>query len=97
MTIKSQLRKEIKENYNINIDDYCPKNDEDAWLLYPEFNFVYNKMFICKFQDLIYAPMPILPDKYPVIIKPIINLMGMGINSIKVDNDDEFQNHYNKL
>ena len=46
MTIKSQLRDEIKELYNINIDDYCPKNDEDAWLLYPEYNFIYNKMYI---------------------------------------------------
>ena len=30
-----------------------------------------------------------------VIIKPIINLLGMGINSIKVDNDEEFMKYYN--
>ena len=78
MTIKSQLKTEIKNKFNINIDDYCPKNDEDAWLLYPNYNFIYNKIFICQIQNLSYAPMPILPNKYPVVIKPIINLMGMG-------------------
>ena len=95
MTIKLELREEIREKYNLNIDDYYPKNDEDAWLMYPKLNFVYNKMFICEFQNLAYAPMPILPDKYPVIIKPIINLLGMGINSIKVNNDEEFMKYYN--
>lgn len=95
MTIKTQLREEIKEKYSLNIDDYCPKNDEEAWLMYPKLNYVYNKMFICEFQNLAYAPMPILPNKYPVIIKPIINLMGMGINSVKVNSDKEFMKYYN--
>lgn len=95
MTIKSQLKTEIKNKFNINIDDYCPKNDEDAWLLYPNYNFIYNKIFICQIQNLSYAPMPILPNKYPVVIKPIINLMGMGINAIKINNAEEFLVHYN--
>ena len=67
MTIKNQLKKEIKTKFNINIDDFCPKNDLDAWLKYPNYNFLYNKMFICKIQDIVHAPMPILPNKFPVV------------------------------
>ena len=95
MTIKNELRKEIMNDFNINIDDYCPKNDLEAWIMYPNFNFLYNKLFICKIQNIQHAPMPILPNKYPIIIKPIINLMGMGINSIKINSKTEFLNHYN--
>ena len=46
MTVKNKLKKEIKKDLNINIDDYYPKNDIDAWNIYPKYNFLYNKMFI---------------------------------------------------
>ena len=52
-------------------------------------------MFICKFQNIDYDPMPIYPKKYPIVIKPIINLMGMGLNAIKINNDNEFEKHIN--
>jgi hypothetical protein len=93
MTIKSELRQEILENYNLDINDFIPKDDADAWIMYPKYNFLYNKMFICKFQDIKFDPMPIYPNKYPVVIKPIINLMGMGLNAIKINNDKEFLKH----
>ena len=50
----------------------------------------------CEFQGIEHAPMPIEPSTYPVIIKPIINLYGMGLNIIKVNNQEEFyDNWYN--
>ena len=93
MTIKSELREEILQNYNIDINDLIPKNDLEAWMMYPEYNFLYNKMFICKFQNIKHYPMPIYPNTYPVVIKPIINLMGMGLNAIKINSEIEFESH----
>ncbi len=73
-----------------------PINDMDAWQKYPKHRWIYNKAMICQYQGISYAPMPIEPKKYPVIIKPIINLYGMGLNIIKVNNKDEFyDNWYN--
>lgn len=95
MTIKNQLKREIKKDFNIDIDDYCPKNDLDAWNRYPDYNFLYNKMFICKLQNIKHAPMPIFPEKFPVVIKPIINLMGMGLNSVKIKNKKQFLKYFN--
>jgi len=95
MTIKSELRIEILNNYKKDINDIIPNNDLEAWEMYPEYNFIYNKMFICKFQNIKHYPMPIYPNKYPIVIKPIINLMGMGLNAIKINNDNEFEKHLN--
>ena len=62
------------ESSIVNPDDYLPKNDLNAWNKYKEYNFLYNKMFIANLENLKYAPMPIEPDNYPVVSKPIINL-----------------------
>lgn len=81
--------------YNLlkcNID--IPINDIDAWNKYPNYRFLYNKIFICEYQNIDYAPMPILPKLYPVILKPVINLYGMGLNIIKVNNETEFYNNW---
>ena len=72
-------------------NDDIPLNDLDAWLQYPDHNWVYNRLELAKFQGLKCAPMPITPLSYPVIIKPIINLYGMGHKIIKVNNYDEFR------
>lgn len=71
-----------------------PKNDIDSWNFYPNLQNIYNKMELCKYQNIPYSPMPILPTIFPVIIKPIINLSGMGLNSFKVNNPDEFIEHW---
>ena len=89
MTILSQVKDKLKK-YPLNL---LPKNDIDAWSLYDEYNFVYNKMFICQYQNIPHAPIPVTPKKFPVIVKPIINLYGMGMCSMKVNNVHE----YNKL
>ena len=44
-------------------------------------------MFIMEFQNIEHNPVPIEPKKFPVVIKPIINLRGMGINSFFIQNE----------
>ncbi len=94
MTVLTRLKKELSEKYKKNINELIPKNDVEAWSLYPKYNFLYNKMFICKHENIKYAPMPIKPQKFPIVIKPIINLLGMGNNAIKIDNIHDFAKHY---
>ena len=67
----------LKKNYS---------NDLDSWLFNNKYREVYNKLWLSYTQDIDCAPMGIYPNKYPVIIKPIINLYGMsrGFRIIKM-------------
>ncbi len=71
-----------------------PINDLDAWQRYPKYRWIYNKILLCEFQNIKCAPMPILPTKFPVILKPITNLYGMGLNMAKINNKEEFYEHW---
>lgn len=94
MTRLSSAKKQIKQQFNINPDNYIEKNDLTAWRNNSDLNFVYNKMFICELQKIDHAPMPIEPKSYPVVVKPIINLYGMGLNSKIINNKEEFYNNW---
>jgi len=63
-----------------------PKTDVQAYLYYPDHNRIYNKLKLFEYQNVRAFPLPIIPKKYPVVIKPIINLCGMGLNSKKINN-----------
>ena len=43
------------------------------------------------FQTKSMYPCPILPEIYPVILRPIINLTGMGAETYKVNNEEEYK------
>lgn len=77
-----------------NPNTFIPICDQDCWEHYPDYRWVYNKINICAFQNIDHAPMPIEPSQFPVIIKPIINLYGMGLNVIKVDSLDQFYDQW---
>ena len=94
MTRLKEAKNQIKKQFNINPEDYLPKNDLDAWEKYKEFNFLYNKMFIANLENLVNAPMPIEPKKYPVVSKPIINLYGMGLSSYIIKSKKDFYNNW---
>jgi hypothetical protein len=72
-----------------------PTNDMNAWEQYPQYNWIYNRLEIAKFQNVPCAPLPVEPKKYPVIIKPVINLYGMGLHIQKVNNKEEFYGEWN--
>ena len=78
----------------LKCDIDVPINDLDAWTKYPDYRWVYNKIMLCKYQNIDHAPMPIKPPKYPVILKPIINLYGMGLNIKKINNDKDFSDSW---
>ena len=94
MTRLKQAKNQIKSQFNINPNDYLPQNDLDAWEKYPQFHFLYNKMFIANHEKLNNAPMPIEPKKYPVVSKPIINLYGMGLSSYVIGSKKDFYKNW---
>jgi hypothetical protein len=58
-----------------------PTEDSDAWVWYPGHRWVYDKIAVAQSQALVAGPHGVLPPKYPVFSKPIVNLKGMGIGS----------------
>jgi hypothetical protein len=71
-----------------------PINDMDVWNMYPEYRWLYNKMNLCEYQKIKHAPMPIEPKEYPIILKPITNLYGMGLNIKLLNNEKEFYDNW---
>lgn len=74
---------------------FIPTNDYEAWIR-PEnkdFLWLYNKLMICQSQNIHCAPLGVMPlqTDFPIIVKPIINLYGMGFHAYKVKSLDEFK------
>ena len=90
-----------KSLYNIIIDNNFSEkifvNDSDAWLYNPDHQFIYNKLWIAQSQFIDCAPMEVYPNKYPVVFKPIINLIGMsrGFRKIIRNSIDKIQGTIN--
>lgn len=90
MTLFTQIINKYKLLYP-NI--FIPKNDIQAFQTFTQFNFIYNRFFIAQLQNLNTFPFPIIPNKFPIVMKPFINLKGMGLNSIKINNIKEFNKY----
>ena len=72
-----------------------PTNDKDAYQYYNKQCDLYNKLLLSQLQNLDAAPAGITPIKYPVIIKPIINLYGMSNGFKKINSLEEFREDKN--
>ncbi len=62
-----------------------PVSDATAWTMFPRHNRVYNKLWLCRTQNIPHAPLPIAPPGFPVFVKPITNLLGMSIGSFRAE------------
>ncbi len=58
-----------------------PTDDGDAYRLFPDHRWVYNKLLIAESQGLDCAPHGLEPETFPVFSKPIYNMRGMGTGS----------------
>lgn len=58
-------------------------DDVTAWKELPEFRWMLDKLYVQSKLGAYCGPVGIPPEKFPVYVKPIINLFGMGINSYK--------------
>ncbi len=58
-----------------------PVDDGDAWLLFPEHRWVYDKLKVAESQGFDCGPHGIDPPSFPVFSKPVFNMRGMGTGS----------------
>lgn len=67
-----------------------PTEDADAYVLYPQHRWVYNKLLICETQGLPCAPHGIEPPSFPVFSKPIYNMRGMAMGTRIIHSPEEY-------
>ena len=58
-----------------------PTEDGDAYLLFPKFRWIYNKLLVAESQGLACGLHGMAPDRFPVFSKPVYNMRGMGAGS----------------
>ncbi|KAF8929593.1 hypothetical protein CPC16_005183 [Podila verticillata] len=85
-------RAHLFEHIKCPEDVFIPIEDCDAWIIYPEHRWVYNKLEIALAQDLNAAPHGVFPPKtsYPVFSKPLMNFKGMGTGSRVIPDEATF-------
>jgi hypothetical protein len=73
-----------------NLSDKIYPSDIDCYINIPDYNFVYNKLWLSKSQKMLCGPMGVYPAKYPIIFKPIVNLYGLSRGFKIIHNIDEY-------
>lgn len=68
-----------------------PTEDGDAYRLFPQHRWIYNKMLVFETQGLECAPHGLPPDHFPVFSKPIYNMRGMGAGSRVLHSPEEYR------
>jgi hypothetical protein len=58
-------------------------DDVTAWHEFPESRWMFDKLYVQQELGAKCGPVGIDPTEFPVYVKPIMNLYGMGINSYK--------------
>lgn len=72
-------------------DVNIPTEDGDAYLWYPRYKWVYNKLTVAESQGLACGPHGIDPPAFPVFSKPIYNMRGMGAGSRVIRSMKEYK------
>lgn len=83
----------MERTTNIDIEILHKLTDIQAYIKFHNFNFIYNKLELIKSQSIPCAPVGIYPTKYPIVIKPILNLFGMSHDVMKINSDEEYETY----
>lgn len=75
---------------HLHVETNIPISDVACWNIYPQYHWMHNKMNICNAQGVINFPNEVRPHSYPVFMKPIINLGGMGINARVIESEEQY-------
>ena len=67
-----------------------PTTNLQAWKKYPLYRNVYNKLTITLWSNLSAQPMHIIPTKYPIVVKRILNITENKETIQIVHNKKEF-------
>jgi len=83
-------RKQYFEGFACPDDVLVPTEDGDAYMAYPEYRWIYNKLAIAESQGVTCAPHGFEPPSYPVFSKPIYNMRGMGAGTQIFTSHDDY-------
>ena len=72
-------------------DVTIPTKDWEAWPLYPNHRWIYDKLAVALSQGLDAAPHGVLPPYYPVFSKPMMNLRSMGAGSMAIADEAAYR------
>ena len=75
-------------------DVMIPTEDSDAWMWNPRESWIYDKLRVAESQGLDCGPHGIMPKRFPVFSKPIVNLKGMGVASGSLNSLADYESHY---
>ena len=83
MPIKEEdpWRMQYFEGVSCPDDVVVPTEDGDAYMMFPKYRWIYNKMQVAESQGIEHGPHGFPPRHYPVFSKPIYNFRGMGTGS----------------
>jgi hypothetical protein len=62
-------------------DLFVPTEDGDAYELYPQYRWLYNKLLVAESQQMVCGLHGMTPKHFPVFSKPVYNMRGMGAES----------------
>ena len=86
-------RRQYFENISCPVEVVIPTDDMLSYQMYPDQNWVYNKLRICETQNIEHGPHGLIPSAFPVFSKPIYNLRGMGTGSRIINNSEELERY----
>jgi len=72
-----------------------PTTDISAWAHFKNYRWVYDKMRLAESQYIECGPLGIIPEKFPIFLKPIYNLFGGSISAYKIDDMKMYDKHQN--
>lgn len=87
-------RTQYFESAECPADVFIPTEDSDAWQWNPRHRWVYDKLAVAMSQGLIAAPHGVTPLGFPVFSKPIYNLKGMGVGSLALLSEADYDAAY---
>jgi hypothetical protein len=68
-----------------------PTKDWEAWPLYPDHRWIYDKLAVALSQGLDAAPHGVIPPHFPVFSKPMMNLRSMGAGSLPIPDIETYR------
>ena len=84
-------RVQFFENVACPDDVIIPTKDWEAWTLYPRHRWIYDKLAVALSQGLDAAPHGVMPPRFPVFSKPMMNLRSMGAGSLAIPDAETYQ------
>ncbi|MEA2789776.1 MAG: hypothetical protein QOG73_2182, partial [Acetobacteraceae bacterium] len=72
-------------------DVIIPTKDWEAWTLYPGHRWIYDKLAVALSQGLDAAPHGVIPPRFPVFSKPMMNLRSMGAGSLPIPDEETYR------